>query len=240
MEKATANLLLNKSVISAVSLLILSIPLCAAEPSLGDAVRKNDYNAVKRLLDGGAPIDAKCSDSWTLLHWAAYCGYDAIASLLLSRHAAVNVKNICGSTPLHLASGQGCLRIVALLLANGANVGAKENCGSTPLHSAANAGFHEAAQVLLAHGAPLDVQDNRGQTPVRVAYGYARELLIDWQAFKRGLAHHFGQSLLAAYHPRCGAGSLVGFLPGDCTQAIIISLFPFNIKQVRRFIAAGR
>ena len=105
----------------------------------------------RRMLFGPPPDEP----SWTVLHRAAYMGFDESAGLLLSSGAKVNA--LCkGSTPLVAAAGYGRSRMVSRLLAAGADPNAQYPGGGVTIMWAA-AGSCDVAAVrdMIKHGAKL-------------------------------------------------------------------------------------
>ena len=68
--------------------------------------------------------------------------------MLISKGAAVNVKNEEGMTPLHAAVLAGDRDTVALLIAEGADVNARNKSGLTPLSTASEKDEQEIVQLL--------------------------------------------------------------------------------------------
>src|SRR5262249_9688772 len=95
--------------------------------ALGEAARKGDAPAVKKLLDEGVDVNTKFRYNRTALSFACDRGHVDVVKLLLDRGADVNVKDtFYGATPLNWAAGPAMERrpqhaeIVALLLKHGA------------------------------------------------------------------------------------------------------------------------
>ena len=78
-------------------LLFLFAAACTAQSTgdgpLHDAVTSQDIEEVQRLLDAGGDVDAKNSDGFTPLMFAAGLGNYAIAELLVERGASLNEVN---------------------------------------------------------------------------------------------------------------------------------------------------
>ena len=146
--------------------------------------------AIVRLLVGkGADVSAKTTSDEipeepragsTPLHFAAGCGDEGSARLLLAHGADVSTKTKVGVTPLHVACNNNKGGVVRILLEDGADVTAKTNgvgCfplypeGATPLHAAADS-FEETLQVtrqLLEKGADVGAQTTEGDTALHLA-----------------------------------------------------------------------
>ena len=79
---------------------------CAKAPdiSIYNAAYDGNIEAVKQHLAAGEDVNEKNTNSWTLLHYAAYYGHKEIVELLIANDAAVNAKTeagrLKGTTPL--------------------------------------------------------------------------------------------------------------------------------------------
>ena len=99
------------------------------------AVKNNDLNCVRRLLNSG--VDANYQENrggWTALIYAASFGYVEVAELLLTK-ADAKVTNEGKNSPLMLAATYGKDKMVELLLPF-SNVKAKSRKGQTALDMA--------------------------------------------------------------------------------------------------------
>ena len=77
----------------------------AVDAPVADAAMRQDADAVRNLLAGGADVDAARGDGMTGLHWAARHGSIEIARLLLAAGADRETATRLGDhTPLHVAS----------------------------------------------------------------------------------------------------------------------------------------
>ena len=134
------------------------------------------------LLDAGADLAAKNRRGSTPLHWAIHD--EAKVRLLLSRGAAVNVRQVEGRTPLYQAASLGnATNIVKLLLARGADPNIAIANGRTPLMAAATRGDVDTMTALIDAKAGVDVKDGAGDTALMLAAGdgnpRAVRLLLD-------------------------------------------------------------
>jgi ankyrin repeat protein len=143
--------------------LVCTAVLAAAPPSLRDAVRSGDLEAVRSLLDSGVDVNARDSLGATPLLDAAWYGNEQIVRLLVEGGARVDVTHEeGGSTPLDYAVLRGNAAIVRLLLDRGAQ-------SDRALFTAASHGQAVIAQVLIECGAKVGTRDESGSAPLDLA-----------------------------------------------------------------------
>ena len=140
--------------------------------ALEDAVLLHNIAEVKRLLAGGADVNARGPHGYTLLHWAVASRNEELAGLLLQAGAHADARNDSGITPMQLCFAETdyagyyhidaeCLR---LLLEAGANPhGSDEESGEAFILCAARDAV--ALELLLKHGGSPDSKDSEG-TPL--------------------------------------------------------------------------
>ena len=108
-----------------------------------------DY--IRELISVGADVNARSTDGWTPLMFAARKSTPEIVQLLLEKGADVNARGIFGRTPLMFAARKSSTpEMVQLLLEKGADVNARGPGDMTPLMFAASA---EIKQLLIDAGA---------------------------------------------------------------------------------------
>ena len=170
----------------------------ARGPSLADAARSGNLDAVRTLLRQHADVNASGGDGMTALHWGAYRGDREIAKTLVEAGADVNARSVRGLTPLILAADNADGALVGLLLKAGANPNLANALGTTPLMRAAAAGDVESVTALLDRGADVNAKDAGSQhTALMFAAARGRVAVIralaargaDLNAFSRAVAN---------------------------------------------------
>src|SRR5690349_20156101 len=91
-----------------------------ASPASANEVKRDDSDAVERLLSQGANPNTRGELGRTVLMGAAGNGFTRIVDLLISRGANVNAVSASGQTALMQASLNGRVPTVKALLKNGA------------------------------------------------------------------------------------------------------------------------
>lgn len=165
------------------------------DPRLLDAIKANNVQLVRRLIDRGVAIN---TSGQTPLSVASDLGRDDIVSLLLQRGADPNSQDKCGSASIVHATAGSHTKVAKLLLTAGANeqlsdalgvavrnenieiarllILHKVNCNArdhlgTALHTAARYGNVQIVQLLLDAGADATILDDQGRTAAQVAKG---------------------------------------------------------------------
>ena len=131
---------------------------------LMDAVKQQDVQAVRALLERRVDVNTAEADGSTALHWASYRDQLETADLLIRAGADVNAATDLGVTPLWLASQNGSVGIVRRLLEAGANPNAALLAGETPLMVAARSGKLDVVELLVKTGANVNAHAARRQT----------------------------------------------------------------------------
>jgi len=159
------------------------------------AVEDGDLNAVKRMLDGGLPVDLQIpcpADEWEgippsepAIHKAVRTGNLEMARLLLDRGAGASARDSEGTPPLHHVRN---VDMATLLLSRGAKVSARDDDGWQAIHTAAS-GDLDLVKMLIKHGAdPLAETANKTQpihqaaeraTPEMVAFFLSKGAKVD-------------------------------------------------------------
>jgi len=120
-----------------------------------DAVENGDLESLKKLVSGGANVEAKSNFGNTPLICASINGHLEIVKYLIEEHNAnVEAKDNYGYTPLIWASVYGSLEIMKYLIEEcNANVEVKNKYGETPLIRASELSRLEIVKCLIENGA---------------------------------------------------------------------------------------
>lgn len=152
---------------------LLSAPLVASaglaadagDPSLVNAVKRGDREAVGSLLSSRTKRDLAGPEGTSALIWSAYRNDVAMADLLLRAGAEVKAANEYGATALYAAAANADPAMTVRLLAAGADPNAALLSGETPLMEAARRGNVATVRVLLSNKADPNAKEaNGGQT----------------------------------------------------------------------------
>ena len=149
-----------------------------------DAIKSQDLDRARILLDEGVNVDGRQADGATALHWATYREDVEAVELLLEAGADLAVANELGATPLWVASVSGNESVVERLLSAGGNPNIRLLHGETVLLTAARSGNVAVVKLLLAKGADPNAREGkRNQTALMwaVAQGHTEvvQALID-------------------------------------------------------------
>lgn len=148
--------------LSALSLAILAVVGTAAAPEdirLVDAVKNQDPQRARTLLDQHADVNVRSEDGSTALLWAAHWNDLQTAERLVRAGADANAANDLRMTPLSQACTNGSAAFVNLLLKAGANPDTPIGTGETPLMTCARVGAVDAVRALLVRGADVNAKE---------------------------------------------------------------------------------
>lgn len=138
--------------------LALSPAVLFAQPdgaALIEAAARGDTGEVRRLLDAGAPVNARDPGGRNAALAATQGGHEAAALLLIARGADVNAQDGQLDSAFLLAGARGHTGIVRAALAAGADLRSTNRYGGTALIPACHYGHVETVRLLLS--TPIDV-----------------------------------------------------------------------------------
>lgn len=106
----------------------------STEEQFINAVLDNNVAVVEQLLGNGVDINYQTTQGSTALHIAAQQQLPAIAELLISHHATVDIEDDFGNTPLWAATfnSRGDGAVIKILLANNADPDHKNHNDKSP------------------------------------------------------------------------------------------------------------
>ncbi len=146
---------------------VFAVSLFAADTRLADAAQKCDRDAIHRLLEQHADVNAPQPDGTTALDWAVQQDDLETARRLVRAGADVKTVNRYGVMPLSLACTNGDAAMIGLLLDAGADPNSALPGGETALMTAARTGKADAVKLLLSRGADVHAKETRrGQTAI--------------------------------------------------------------------------
>lgn len=125
-----------------------TIKLLASTEMLLTAAKNNSCIDVRYYIYAGAIVDAKNTENWAPLHYAAWKGYDEVVNILLENKANPNTVVNKGFTPLHYAAKYSHLNIVKALLTNGAIFNPISERNKTPLDLTKNPDIANILELL--------------------------------------------------------------------------------------------
>ncbi len=131
-----------------------------ADLSLIEAVKRQDHESVRLVLERGLDVNTTLADGATVLHWAAYLDDLEIVRLLIGAGADASAANTHGVVPLTLACTNANTAMVEALLEAGADAGAAVDTGETVLMSCARTGDVAGVTALLASGADVNAAES--------------------------------------------------------------------------------
>ncbi len=97
------------------------------------AVKNNNIEMVKLLLENHADVNLKDINGCTPLHWAVECNNIEIVKLFIENGAGINAQDETLATTLYLSIYTKNIEMVKLLLENGADPNIKDVGGFIPL-----------------------------------------------------------------------------------------------------------
>lgn len=123
-----------------------------------DVLEEGNLEQVKQLIGHNLALNStRTSSVRTPLHVVMYGSDEDIQiqllTLLLSKGADINAKDVRDWTVLHEAVFNSTVNVVKFVLEHGANVNAVDAQGMTPLDQAREDRFADTEEVLLAYGA---------------------------------------------------------------------------------------
>ena len=135
-----------------------------AERDMIASAERGELVVVRKILSGGARIDARDQRGRTALLAATQRNQIEVARFLIQEGADVNAKDFIQDSPFLYAAAEGRIEILKMTLAAGADVKDTNRYRGTALIPAAHHGHVEAVKLLLATPVNKDHVNNLGWT----------------------------------------------------------------------------
>jgi uncharacterized protein len=136
-------------------------------PSLVDAVKRGDREAVRALLRAKADVNKPQPDGTTALHYAVEADALDLVTQLIRAGANVKAVNRYGIPPITLAATNGSAKVLGALLEGGADPNTRTAAGEPVLMTAARSGNPDTVSQLIARGADVNAREQWfGETAV--------------------------------------------------------------------------
>jgi len=149
-----------------------------AKTALLMATYKNNVDIIKLLIEKGANVDTKNNRGDTVLHIAAYMGYDNLVKLYLQHVSVVDHINdqthTTKYTALHFATFKGHIDIVRLLIEAGAFINLLDHQGNNCLMLTMLQQHFNVMNMLIdehINVIKINHQDNQGNSALHIAVG---------------------------------------------------------------------
>ena len=128
-------------------------------PSIVEAVKSGDRDAVRALLRAKADVNKPEPDGTTALHYAVRADALDLVTMLVRAGANVKAANRYGIQPITLAATNGGAKVLGALIEAGADPNTRTAAGEPVLMTAARTGSAEAVQALLSRGADVKARE---------------------------------------------------------------------------------
>ena len=135
-----------------------------------DAVKTNNLESVRMLVEQGADKDQGDDFDRTPLVWASCYGHLQVVQYFVEHGATLDKAAHDGMTPIITAAACGRLEVCRYLLEQGADRDKANNNGYTSLHWAAQRGHLEIAMLLMSYGADLNARNIHRKLPIDLAH----------------------------------------------------------------------
>jgi len=128
-------------------------------PSLVDAVKRGDREAVRALLRTRVDVNQPEPDGTTALHYAVEADALDLVTQLIRAGANVKAANRYGIPPMTLAATNGSVKVLEALLEAGADPNTRTAAGEPVLMTAARTGNADTVSRLVARGADVHARE---------------------------------------------------------------------------------
>ena len=145
-----------------------------------DLIKKEDFKAVKLLIDMGADVNAKDENDRTALIYASRNSSSEILEYLIEKGADVNAKDDENKTALIDAASFNNLEVIKYLIEKGADINAKDNENKTVLMHAAFFADLEIIEYLVYKGADINAKDIFDKTALMYAASFNNLEVVEY------------------------------------------------------------
>ena len=218
----------------------------SAQPDLRliQAVRNQDVELTRELVEQGVDVNTPQGDGTTALHWAAHRDDRATADLLIRAGANVNAANDLGATPLQVTCQNRSGPMVRLLLAAEADANAELLNGETVLMICAQTGDTSSVEALLDDGARVNQQESgHEQTALMwaAAQGHAEvvRLLLESGADFRARSITYPQTVVDEQTQRAGREELNYTVLRGGSTPVLFAARNGSAESVKFLLEAG-
>lgn len=132
------------------------------------ALNKN-YDMLMLFVDNKVSLDITDGFDNTLLHAAAYYGFDEVVHLFFDNNLSIDYMNKVKSQPIHIACERGNINFVRSIIDLYKDINVKNDYNRTPLFFASKNGNIELVKLLVNHNANSVISDLDGNTSVHIA-----------------------------------------------------------------------
>nr|XP_013809716.1 PREDICTED: 2-5A-dependent ribonuclease isoform X1 [Apteryx mantelli mantelli] len=143
---------------------------------LNAAVRNEEIENVKELLERGADVNSKVESGWTPLQSAVHVNEDLVR-FLLEKGADLHARKDNGGTAFTEAGIEGNVRLLELFLDHGSDINEHDDNGFTAFMEAAWYGKEEALRFLHSRGADVNLRRVVSEEKRKLNKGGATALL---------------------------------------------------------------
>jgi uncharacterized protein len=137
--------------------------------TLADAVKRDDIEKIKRLLDEGSDASASGEGGVTILDWALRREKADAFNVLLQSGADPTKPGLQGRSTIHDAAIADDSAYLSMLVARHADINVKTQDGETPLVLALMSGCDKQFHMLIAAGADVNLANSVGNTALHTA-----------------------------------------------------------------------
>ena len=206
------------------------------------ALEKNLVQAMQKLIDKKADVNASNFKGNTPLHFAAENGNIESMTYLIENGAKVNEKNVRKETALHLVFGspkefsEKVVVCTKALIAAGAEVNAKDKYNRSPLLWAVKSDLPEeekekCLKVIAQAGSDLSTKNFVGETPLHYAAKEGKIAILKWLLEEGASVNEENRRNQTPLHYLFLHSKKFSKEIGDCTSSLVAAGADVNAKD---------